>query len=400
MRQSSRIQLGLALLNLLLLADVRIVCGAAADLTLTNVTALPKGGLHVEAIGTPGLVYSLQRSANLQEWRTLNFLEATAGEAAFDDVSAGLGQSRFYRVRAEPVEGHVTFTNYHGWSNSIMLDNGVVQTTIVPAIGRIMQFRFADQAEGPLWENPLMYGKAPTANSWDTTGAFGGDKVWPSPQSVWNWPPPRGFDTMAFTGAVTTASVTLVGPVDSGFGMRVVREIALHPTEPIMRVSSTFEKLRGSARQVGVWVITQVNNAERVFVPLPASTIFAKGYTNLSSLPKGLVVTNGLVSLARDPNASSKIGTDAGGVVWVGTNTTLLIESPRSPGVGPKGFPDGGCSAEVYTNPNPTPYIELELLGPLATLATNDTLSATSIYSLFRRGQAGAMDEAQSVLSR
>jgi hypothetical protein len=194
--------------------------------------------------------------------------------------------------------------------------------------------------------------------------------------------------------------VTLFGPVDSGFGIRVSREIALHPTEPIMRVTSTFEKLKGSSRQVGVWVITQVKNAERIIVPLPASTLFSKGYTNLGSIPKGLIVTNGLVSLARDPNASTKIGTDAGALLWVGTNVTLLIESPRTPGVAAKGFPDSGCSAEVYTNPNPVPYIELELLGPLATLVTNDFLTATSVYTLFRRSQPTAMQEAEKILAR
>ena len=70
------------------------------------------------------------------------------------------------------------------------------------------------------------------------------------------------------------------------------------------------------------------------------------------------------------------------------------------PGVPKNGYPDAGCSAEVYTNPNTAPYIELELLGPLAKLGTNNTLEATSVYTLFRRTEATPLDEASQILGR
>jgi hypothetical protein len=33
---------------------------------------------------------------------------------------------------------------------------------------------------------------------------------------------------------------------------------------------------------------------------------------------------------------------------------------------------DNGCSAEIYSNPNPARYIELEFLGPLTSLGVGD----------------------------
>ena len=111
-------------------------------------------------------------------------------------------------------------------------------------------------------------------------------------------------------------------------------------------------------------------------------------------------MTNGLVSLARDPSAGCKIGNDASALFWVGTNSALLVESPRVPGIAKSGYPDGGCRAEVSTNPNPTPCIELEMLGPLVRLGTNDTLEATSAYTLFRRTEATARDEANRILGQ
>jgi hypothetical protein len=137
-----------------------------------------------------------------------------------------------------------------------------------------------------------------------------------------------------------------------------------------------------------------------VLMPVPNNTLFPKGYAPQGSVPKGLVVTNGWVSLARDPTTATKIGNDAGALVWVGTNQVLLAESPRQPGLPKTSFPDGGASAEVYTNPNPVPYVELELLGPLSQLGTNNTVSATSVYTLFRRSQPTPLGEAEKILER
>lgn len=46
----------------------------------------------------------------------------------------------------------VTKSNYRGWHNSIVLSNAQVEAVIVPAIGRVMQFRFKN-AEATFWEN-------------------------------------------------------------------------------------------------------------------------------------------------------------------------------------------------------------------------------------------------------
>src|SRR4029079_4510614 len=131
--------------------------------------------------------------------------------------------------------------------------------------------------------------------------------------------------------------------------------------------------------RIGVWVITQLKEGQRVFIPVPKNSIFPIGYTALGDIPAGLVVTNGLVALARDPKASTKIGNDAGALLWVGNDNLLLIESSRIPDVAKTDYPDNGSSAEIYTNPNPTPYLEMELLAPLANLGVGNTAKATSV---------------------
>lgn len=147
---------------------------AEATVGLTNISAGPSGGLRLDAVGPADLVYSLQLSPNLRDWRTLDFKQADSAATPFQDDAAAGEHARFYRVRAEPPATSAQWIDYRGWSNSIVLSNGVVEATVVPAIGRIMQFRFLDEADGPFWENPALFGRKPAANSWDTPGSFGG----------------------------------------------------------------------------------------------------------------------------------------------------------------------------------------------------------------------------------
>jgi hypothetical protein len=48
---------------------------------------------------------------------------------------------------------------HRGWPESYLLSNGIVEAIVVPAIGRVMQFRLAGDAVGTLWENHELDGK-------------------------------------------------------------------------------------------------------------------------------------------------------------------------------------------------------------------------------------------------
>src|SRR4051812_27092468 len=76
-----------------------------------------------------------------------------------------------------PAEIRIAQTNYHGWPGAWTISNGKVEAIVVPAIGRIMQFKFVDAVDGPFWENRAMDGKLPDPQAKDW-GNFGGDKTW------------------------------------------------------------------------------------------------------------------------------------------------------------------------------------------------------------------------------
>ncbi|MBX3744913.1 MAG: DUF4380 domain-containing protein [Verrucomicrobiae bacterium] len=277
---------------------------------------------------------------------------------------------------------------YAGWDRCFTLSNGRVEALVVPDIGRIQQFRWAGE-NSPFWEDPALHGHPPDPDSTEWRN-FGGDKAWPAPQSDWPrltpraWPPPAAFDAMPVTLSVRRDTVIMTSPVDPHYGIRIQREIHLPSGAPSMTVRTTFEKVEGPPVTVSVWIVTQLRHPVAVFAPIPERSLFPEGYNRQSgeALPSDLAVERGLLSLTRDPRRSTKIGLDTDRLLWVGTDQALLIESPRLRGAS---YPDHDSSAEIYTNPDPKTYIELEMLGPLRRIGPGESLSQTNTYTLLRR---------------
>lgn len=294
----------------------------------------------------------------------------------------------------------VTNQSHRGWRDAVILRNGAVEAVVVPSLGRVMQFRFAGRADGPFWENEKLAGQAMPAKPWEAAhGSFGGDKTWPAPQSLWNWPPPDVFDAAPLAFRVTPDNaVVLTSPVSARFGIRTERRVTLDRKEPVMCIETTYEKVNGDPVEVGVWIITQAKDPEAVFLPVPAASKFPSGTTTMWGVPTNhLSRVDGMLRLTRDLKGSHKIGNDGTSIVWVGPKELLRVDIPRVPGAT---YPDDGCSAEIYTNPDPVPYVELETLGPVKTLRIGDRLSATNTYTLAPRTVAGAEADARRLLAR
>lgn len=288
---------------------------------------------------------------------------------------------------------------YRGWPDCFFIGNGLVEAIVVPAIGRVMQFRVVGEPDGPFWENRELDGQSsePDSNEWIN---FGGDKCWPAPQSDWerqqgrDWPPPAAFDSLPLAAVAIKHGITLTSPVDPAFGIEVVRRVELDPELPVMRIRSEFRKIVGAPMTVSVWTITQLQAPERVFLPLLKSSTMPGGLIRLiEAEPRNMRIEDGLLSLERHPRERAKIGTDAASMAWVGADLVLRIDAENGPGE----YPDGGCLTQVYTSPDPEPYIELETLSPLATLTVSDQIERTTTYTLTRRSESDAEAEARRI---
>jgi hypothetical protein len=294
-----------------------------------------------------------------------------------------------------------SFISWHGWPDCFQIENGLVEAVIVPCIGRVMQLRLLEDPVGAFWRNSALEGQLHEppvdllqAREWLN---FGGDKCWPAPQSSWPkvqghyWPPPDAFDSQPMKAVATDSSVVLTSSLDASFGIQMVRHAELDPGEPVMRIRSEFRKLTGSPVRVSVWTITQMQAPERISIKLPPQSKFAKRYVHLmGAQPADLRIDGGILSLARHPREIAKIGTDGTSMVWVGENCVVRIDAEPGPGE----YPDGGCITQVYTNPDPLAYVELETVGPLTTMSVGDRIERTAVYTVSPRSTSDPQTEA------
>jgi hypothetical protein len=297
----------------------------------------------------------------------------------------------------------ITKGPYNGWQEAFTLSNATVEAVVVPAVGRVMQFRFAGEKEGPFWENHALDGKSPDSQSSEWIN-FGGDKTWPAPQSEWakitgrGWPPPKAFDSMPIEAEVQGETLVVRSKIDPNYGIRTERRITLSGKEPEMKIETIYRKLEGAPIRVGIWVITQLGDPVKVFMPVPKNTLFQQGYNKQSEiLPADLEFNAPWVTCTRSPRDSTKIGSDASDLIWGNNKWLLAIHAPREIS---GDFPDQGSSAEIYTNPDPNAYVELEMLGPLKMLKRGETMSRTQTYHLYRRGTETIEEQVRSLLLR
>ncbi|HUR44426.1 MAG TPA: hypothetical protein VMZ27_01025 [Candidatus Saccharimonadales bacterium] len=289
---------------------------------------------------------------------------------------------------------------YHGWRDALRISNGKAFAIVVPSIGRIMQYGF-EGTEGVFWENSFLLGQGFDAktNEWIN---FGGDKTWPAPEGEWgkythnkSWKPPTGFDGVPCTAIVEGDEIVMESAVDPSYGIKARRRIHMDLNQPVLSVTTTYICQRGGPSLVGIWVITQLKDPERIIVPLPSERQRRNFFEPLSGkIPAGLKEVDGFLSMRRDKADFAKLGTEASSLLWVGSREMLRIDSRRLSGFE---YPDKGSSAEIYTNPDPLKYIELEMLGPLQTLQPGNHIERTSVYTLIPRTQASPEAEAGKV---
>jgi hypothetical protein len=292
-------------------------------------------------------------------------------------------------------EHEIARVNYHGWPGCYVLTNGLVEAVVVPAVGRVMQFRFVGDNRGVFWENRDLDGMPPQSRSnWMN---FGGDKAWPAPQENWEkvsgraWPPPAGFDSVSVEARVRGQELTTSSPVAPSYGVQVFRHVAMRPGIPAMVITTRYCKVSGPPVKAGVWIVTQLRDPERVFVLLPEP---ASEFIQIAGpRPFDLQKEGRLLSLRRDPSHNVKVAMDAVSLLWMDDRYILRIDGHSAQ------KEHATCRSSVYTNADPLSYVELETVGPITRMVVGDHLDLTNTYTLARRSLEDATAEAHNAFS-
>ena len=286
---------------------------------------------------------------------------------------------------------------YHGWTDAVRLSNGLVEAIVVPQIGRVIRFQFVGQPQtDPIYEDPYWAGKTGADADLETWANFGGDKLWPSPQSTWpggSWPPDKAFDGDPFYAQPIPGGIRLLSPASAAFAARAIRSITMRPGQPRLYFAQELVKDPHAPKPfpMGVWTITQVRGSGTVTIPALPMPDQPKGFLSLS----GTGVTDAApyyqfdgraVRITHDPTQSHKISVwPSAGTISLRYGSGLTFSEHFTPPAPGAPYATGEQPAEVYAGGGKPGYFELEVLGPLASLKAGESASLPVYWEISRQ---------------
>src|ERR1700723_2156086 len=117
-----------------------------------------------------------------------------------------------------------------------------------------------------IWESKSLAGKDSAPGTPPTWVNYGGDKLWPAPQSLWNWPPDPILDGSSCSVKVEGASVLVFGKNSPKSGVIFKRSITMEPTGTGVKITNSMMNTAQKPQELAVWEITQTDNPDLVFV--------------------------------------------------------------------------------------------------------------------------------------
>ncbi|MBD8608929.1 DUF4380 domain-containing protein [Frigoribacterium sp. CFBP 13729] len=277
-----------------------------------------------------------------------------------------------------------------------------------------------------LWQNPELVGAdlvplVPVADwpasdgGMDTWANLGGSKTWPAPQGwsgpdEWAGPPDPVLDSGPWTAEWEAddaeATVTLTSGDDPRTGLRVVREFRLLDGTSSFTERVTFTNTSGTSRRWAIWEVCQVDTGgpDGPDGRAARDAVVVVPHVN-EAVELDLGTYEGeLHSTRRGRDVALPLGTgvakrgypDASGSVELHGPDGLEIGLATAPD-GAGTWPDGGSKVEVWLQrPTAAPIesleglhpsahlVELEVLGPLTTLAPGATATLDVEWSTAR----------------
>jgi hypothetical protein len=214
-----------------------------------------------------------------------------------------------------------------------------------------------------------------------------GSTFWPSPQSVWSWPPITSIDSEAYTAALEGNTIVLTSPPPASTGPRVsvVKRFSANLSAGAIELQFTLKNEEATAKSWAPWQVTRVAPNGLTFFATGVAPVYNKlTVTNSGGItwfkqPEGIPTP-----LPTSPD-QPKLIADAG-EPWLAYATGKVVFIKTFPAVTPAEFAPAEGEVEIYAVPA---YEEIEPQGAYVLMQPGATQSWTVRWYL-RDVPAGA----------
>jgi hypothetical protein len=202
-----------------------------------------------------------------------------------------------------------------------------------------------------------------------------GSTFWPSPQSLWGWPPPPELDAKPYRATTDGDSVVFEGAPDRALGIAVTKYFRMSP-DGVVTIVYTMTNHGRTHVAAAPWEVTRVAHEGVTFFPF-AARIEPPG----ARPAPDHIAAHGLlwVQHAADVPEDQKLYAN-GSRGWMAHATPHGLFVKVFPVIAPAVAPGEG-EVEIFVNQSP-PYVELEQQGAFASLAPGRPVTWTVEWHL------------------
>jgi len=191
-----------------------------------------------------------------------------------------------------------------------------------------------------------------------------GNTFWPSPQSIWGWPPLATIDSKPYSGGIVGNTLSFTSAKDSMTGLILNKEYSINPEKNYITLKYTMENQSGKDQKVAPWEITRMYPG--------GLTIYPSGDAaktgDLAKLTKDTIGHTWFQYNANTiPSGVPKLFSD-GKQGWLAQTTGDILFVKTFPDVPVNEISPAEGEIELYTNPDKS-YIEVEQQGSYLNLA-------------------------------
>ncbi len=276
-------------------------------------------------------------------------------------------------------------TGYRGWENCRRVSNGIVEAIVTADVGpRVMRFAFVG-GQNFFKEFETQMGRSGE----DTWQPRGGHRLWMAPEdTVKTYALDNGPVNLTVEGEVLTATA----PAEPATGLEKRILCRMAPQAPRMEVIHQLRNAGSRPIELAPWALTMMAPGGVGIHGFPPRRPYAEALAVTSPLvmwaytdftdPRWKLLRRYLV-LRQDPDIAAPQKAGAFNRQTWGAyllNGEVFVKGCEAHG--PIGaYADNGCSFETFTNAD---FLELETLGPIATLAPGEAVTHTEHWSAHR----------------
>lgn len=294
---------------------------------------------------------------------------------------------------------------HKGW-NAWHLQSGLLELILVPQVGgRIMGMRWRGHSLS--FTQPEREGRVEDLSGIRDVPAkkremgfplWGGDKTWLAPQTGWTEGVPfldldsGPYDLSVEQEAPDVAVVRMTSQVCRETGIQIMRTVTVSSETNEWNVTHRLYNAGSRETQWGVWDVNMVLRPGQVYLPKCAASRYPHGIRTFAEEGESAHVRDTVVgALGRlavircDEPKAFKFGVDAteGWMLGVLEVAGLGLVAYRKQVPVFRGMTYGhGCITEVY-NSDRYPYFEMEIHGPVVSLAPGEAFELDERQALF-----------------